>query len=70
MAEEGCRLHEQLEEHWFLAQSAGAVAQALYEIDRLEDAETWIERTAELDDVRSRVLALPVRAKLLARRGG
>jgi tetratricopeptide (TPR) repeat protein len=71
---EGCRLHEELgtEMSLFLPAAGATLAQALYALDRLEDAETWIGRTLELassDDVWPAVLGRQVRAKLLARRG-
>ena len=41
---EGCRMHEELGELGFLAGAAGALAQALYELDRLDEAAGWVDR--------------------------
>ena len=48
------------------------LAQALYALDRLEDADAWAGRAAELgasDDATTQMLWRQVRAKVLARRG-
>lgn len=55
-----------------LASVAGSLAEALYRLDRLDDALEWTkvgERHSAADDVDARVLWMPVRAKALARRG-
>jgi tetratricopeptide (TPR) repeat protein len=55
-----------------LSGAAGMLAQVLYGLDRLEDAETWAGRAAELgasDDALTQMLSRQVRAKVLARRG-
>lgn len=51
---------------------AGNLAQALYAADRLEEADAWAGRGAELgasDDAITQMLWRQVRAKVLARRG-
>ena len=48
------------------------LAQALYALDRLDEAETWVRRGAELssnDDAFTQMLWRQIEAKLLARRG-
>jgi class 3 adenylate cyclase len=67
---EGCRLHEALGEDRFLGAAAATLAQALYELDRLEEADSWTTR-AELsaDNPWDRMLWRQVRGKVLARRG-
>ena len=63
---EGCRLHEELGERDFLADSSGVLAQALYALDRLNEAEVWAARSAELARGNSVVTDWrSVRAKLL-----
>ena len=69
---EGCRLLDELGEHSVLSTAAGMLAQALYALDRLEEADHWAGRAAELgasDDAITQVLWRQVRAKVLARRG-
>jgi len=68
---EGCRLHEELGEHGFLAAAAGGLAQALYALDRLEEADAWVDRAMEHGggDWWTQMLWRQVRAKVLARRG-
>ena len=41
LGEEGCRLLDELGEKGFLSTAAGNLAQALYALDRLEDADVW-----------------------------
>ena len=71
--EEGCRLHEELaSERYFLPNACAHLAQALYELDRLEDAEATIGRALELGssgDIWLQPVGMQVRAKLLARKG-
>jgi tetratricopeptide (TPR) repeat protein len=71
--EEGCRLHEDLaSDKYFLPNACAHLAQALYELDRLEDAETMIGRALELGssgDIWVQAAGMQVRAKLLARKG-
>lgn len=69
---EGCRLFEELGDKGFLSTAAGKLAQALYALDRLEEADAWAGRAAELgasDDAMTQMLWRQVRAKVLARRG-
>jgi tetratricopeptide (TPR) repeat protein len=67
---EGCRLHEELEEQPFLASAAGSLAQALYALDRLDEADAWAGRAADLaSDAWAHMLWRQVRGKVLARRG-
>ncbi|MEK6191611.1 MAG: adenylate/guanylate cyclase domain-containing protein [Chloroflexota bacterium] len=69
---EGCRLFEELGEQSMLSTAAGRLAQALYALDRLEEADGWAGRAAELgasDDAFTQMLWRQVRAKVLARRG-
>jgi tetratricopeptide (TPR) repeat protein len=71
LGEEGCRLLEELGERSFLSTAAGKLGQALYALDRLEEADAWAGRAAELgasDDVFTQMLWRQVRAKVLARR--
>ncbi len=58
--------------HDFLSGAAGNLAQALYALDRLDEAEYWAGRSAELgtnDDTMHQMIWKQVRAKVLARRG-
>ena len=69
---EACRLFSELGEKGYLSTAAGCLAQALYGVDRLEEAEAWAGRAAELgasDDATTGLLWRQVRAKVLARRG-
>jgi class 3 adenylate cyclase/tetratricopeptide (TPR) repeat protein len=69
---EGFRLHEEMENHDFLSAAAANVARALYALDRLDEADTWAGRSAELgtsDDTVKEMIWKQVRAKVLARRG-
>jgi len=69
---EGFRLHEEMENHDFLSAAAANVARALYALDRLEEADTWAARSAELgtsDEMVQEMIWRQVRAKVLARRG-
>ena len=70
--EQGCMLYEELGEISRLSSAAGRLAQALYALDRLEEADAWIDRCVELgssDDVLNEMLWRQPRAKVLARRG-
>jgi class 3 adenylate cyclase/tetratricopeptide (TPR) repeat protein len=72
LGEEGCRLFDELGEQSFLSTAAGKLAQALYALERLEEADAWAGRAAELgasDDASTQMLWRQVRAKVLARRG-
>jgi class 3 adenylate cyclase/tetratricopeptide (TPR) repeat protein len=69
---EGWGLYLELDEHSFLTGAAGNLAQALYALDRLDEAEVWAGRAAELGtggDAGAKMRWRRVRAKLLARRG-
>jgi tetratricopeptide (TPR) repeat protein len=69
---EGFRLHEQLGNPGFLGAAAGSLAQALYALDRLDEADDWTVRSEELgpsDDASKEMIWRRVRAKVLARRG-
>ena len=69
---EGSRLYLELGEPHHQAAAAGYLAQALYALDRLDEADTWATRAAELgtsDDVEPQMLWRQGRAKVLARRG-
>jgi class 3 adenylate cyclase/tetratricopeptide (TPR) repeat protein len=68
---EGFRLHEELGDVGFMASSAATLAEALYELGRLEEAETWVDRAVALTvaDMWTQLLWRQVRAKVLARRG-
>ena len=70
-AAEGCRLHEELGEREHLAGAGAGFAQALYALDRLDEADSWAGRAAELvaRDAWTAMLWRSVRAKVLARRG-
>jgi tetratricopeptide (TPR) repeat protein len=68
----GCSLLEQLGDKGFLSTAAGCLGQALYALDRLEEADAWAGRAAELGasgDAATQLLWRVVRAKVLARRG-
>ena len=69
---EGCRLLDELGEQAMLSTLSGIHAQALYALDRLEEAESWAHRSEELgasDDMFTQMLWRQVNAKVLARRG-
>ena len=69
---EGCRQLEALGERSLLSTAAGELAQALYTLDRLDEADGWATRAAEFgssDDAITQMLWRQVRAKVLARRG-
>ena len=56
----------------FLAPAAGNLARAFYALDRLDEAEGWAGRSAELgtkDDTLKEMVWREVRAKVRARRG-
>ena len=70
--EEGFRLHEDLGQLSFQSAAAAYLAQALFLLDRLDDADGWARRAAELGvggEVEARMAWRGVRAKVLARRG-
>jgi class 3 adenylate cyclase/tetratricopeptide (TPR) repeat protein len=69
---EGWRLYLELGEQTFLRNAAGNLAQALYALDRLDEADAWAGRAAELGASAvglEEVLWRQVRAKVHARRG-
>jgi hypothetical protein len=54
---EGWRLHQELGESSWLTHAAANLARALYAIDRLDDADAWAVRAAELSsDPRNEML--------------
>ncbi len=68
----GCSVLEQLGDEAFLSSAASCLAQALYRLDRLDEAHTWASRAAELgasDDAFNQMNWRPVMAKVHARRG-
>src|SRR5207249_2524993 len=72
LGDEGCRLFDELGEQSLLSTAAGKLAQALYALDRLDEADAWAGRAAELgasDDAITQMLWRQVRGKVLARRG-
>jgi tetratricopeptide (TPR) repeat protein len=67
---EGCRLLAEVGYTGSLSTAAGLLAQAMYALDRLEEADTWAERAAELgasDDVITQMLWRQAKAKVLAK---
>jgi tetratricopeptide (TPR) repeat protein len=69
---EGCKLLEELEAQSFLSTAAAYLAGSLYELGRLDEADAWAERAAEVgdrDDLFTQPLWRLTRAKILARRG-
>ena len=69
---EGFRLHEEMGNRDFLPFAAGNFARALYELDRLDEADRWAGRSAEIgtsDDALKEMHWRQVKAKVLARRG-
>ena len=69
---EACRLLDEQGEKSLLSTAAGRLAQALYALDRLDEADDWAGRAAEVgasDDAMTQMLVRQVRAKVLARRG-
>jgi tetratricopeptide (TPR) repeat protein len=69
---EGCRLLDELGERAWLSTAAGYLAQALYQLDRLDEAEDWADRSRDLgasDDLATQALWRQAKAKVLARHG-
>jgi class 3 adenylate cyclase/tetratricopeptide (TPR) repeat protein len=69
---EGCRLLDGLGEDSLLSGAAGLLGQAFVLLDRLEEADAWANRAAELgasDDALTQMLWRQVRSRVLARRG-
>ena len=72
LGSEGCRQLRDLGERSVLSTGAGYLAQALYALDRLDEADVWAGQAAELgssDDMITQMLWRQARAKVLARRG-
>ncbi len=72
-ARQGVDELEQMGERAWLSTSACQLAEALYALGRLEEAEHWVLRGLELGgagDILTQVAGFGVRAKLLARSGG
>jgi tetratricopeptide (TPR) repeat protein len=72
LGEAGCRMLEELGDEGFLSSAATCYARALYQLDRLDEAEAWALRAAGLgarDDAFTQVASLSVQANVLARRG-
>ena len=68
---EAMRLYDEFGERGLASTAAGRLGQALYELGRLDEAETWAGRAAELgasDDAWTQMLWRQVKAKVLARR--
>ena len=70
-ASEGRRMHEKLGDREFLGGASATLAAALYELDRLDEADAWASRAAELvrTDTWWQAAWRSVRGKVLARRG-
>ncbi|MEJ7567691.1 MAG: adenylate/guanylate cyclase domain-containing protein [Gaiellaceae bacterium] len=69
---DACRLLDDLGDKTMLSNAAGTLAGALCALGRLEEADAWADRAAELgasDDAWTQMLWRQVRAKVLARRG-
>ena len=72
LGEVGCRILDDLGEKGLRSTAAGKLAQALYALDRLDEAEAWATRAGELgasDDAIPQMLSGSVKAEVLARRG-
>jgi class 3 adenylate cyclase len=71
LGEEACRLLDELGEKSILSTAAGRLGQALYALDRLDEADTWAARAAEVgasDDAMTQMIWRQVKAKVLSRR--
>jgi class 3 adenylate cyclase/tetratricopeptide (TPR) repeat protein len=69
---EGCRVLEEQGDKSLLSTAAGNLARALYALGRLEEADAWAGRAAEVggsQDAFTQILWRQVRAKVLARGG-
>jgi tetratricopeptide (TPR) repeat protein len=67
-----CEELERTSAYSHLASRAGDLAEALYRLGRIDEAANWVdiaERHSAVDDVDARLLWMPVRAKIAARRG-
>jgi class 3 adenylate cyclase/tetratricopeptide (TPR) repeat protein len=70
--ERACRTFGGFGEKSFQSTAAAALGRVLYELDRLEEADDWARRAAELgasDDFATQALWRQARGKVLARRG-
>jgi tetratricopeptide (TPR) repeat protein len=66
------RLYDEIGERSFASTAAAILAQTLYQLGRLDEADEWASRSAQLgasDDAITQILWRQVRAKVLARRG-
>jgi hypothetical protein len=69
---EGCGLLEELGDVAFLSSAAATLARSLYALDRLDEADVWSGRAAELgasDDAFTQMSSKEIRAMVRARRG-
>jgi class 3 adenylate cyclase/tetratricopeptide (TPR) repeat protein len=69
---EAMELYDEIGERSFASTAAGILARALYELDRLDEAEEWArfaDEVGSIDDVLTQILWRQVKAKLLARQG-
>ena len=72
-AEEGCRLLEKVGERSLLSTCYCELAEALYALGRLDEADTYARKGRELgdiDDLVNQFTSRQIQAKVLARRGG
>ena len=72
LAAEGCTMLEELGDEGFFSSAAAALAESFYELDRLDEADLWAGRSAELgasDDAFNQMSWRTTRAKTLARGG-
>jgi tetratricopeptide (TPR) repeat protein len=71
-AEEGCRLLEEIGERAYLSTCYCDLAEALYALDRLDEAHAYARKgleTGGIDDVVNQSVSRQIQAKVLARRG-
>ncbi len=69
---EACKRLEELGILWSLSSAAAELAGMLYSLDRIDEADSWARRAAELcasDHAVTQMFLRQVRAKVLARRG-
>jgi tetratricopeptide (TPR) repeat protein len=72
LGEEGCRLFDELGQTGLLSSAAAILAEAYYQLGRLDEADAWVARARDLgagDDVFTQLLWRLARAKVCARRG-
>ena len=72
LGEDACELLDRIGEHAFRSTATGYLAEAYYQLGRLDDAHTSAGQAAELgasDDMTNQMLWRQVEAKVLARRG-